>query len=194
MRLILALMGLAVLPGNAQDPTPRQVAMRHLQETLSSQAEVKWVQGPTDPGREAQSTHVSASLTDVAVDDHACTVSFKDNRVFSDPTYRTASTWKLRLAEVEKVAVDSLVGFVERFRREAGQPGWGTKTDPAVFVLQIFAATNRKFATHRWSRNSANEVIERDQTQSPALIMFAEEAIARDAATAFEKAKELCSQ
>ena len=56
--------------------------MQSLKYVLSRQTPVNWVQTPTSPETSAQSTHVTATITDVTVDAYACKLSFKDNRLF----------------------------------------------------------------------------------------------------------------
>lgn len=152
------------------------------------------MQTPTNPPRPADATHVTASLTDVQIDPAACTLTFKDGRNFPDQKYEAIQTWKINLKDIDRIQVDSLEAFVERSRSEGGQPRWDTKTSPAVYVLQMVAAPGRKFNVHRWSRNSNNEIIERDLNQPLAFVVFASESGARESATAMQKAKDLCKQ
>jgi hypothetical protein len=194
MRLVLVLAGLFVTLGNAQDVPTRQATLQHLEEMLSRRGELKWIQAPMNPDPKAELTNVTANLTNVAVDGNACTVSFKDSRDFPNQNYKVSLTLRLGLAEIDRIAADSLEAYMERFRSELGQPPWATKTTPKVFVVQVFAAKDRKFAAHRWSLNSSNEVIEREQPQSPLLLPFLDESIARDFATALQKVKNLCTR
>ena len=115
---------------HGQDLTSRQAAMQSLQTMLSRQDQVSWVQAPSKSDNSAQATHVTATLTDVTVDVSACRLLFKDGRVFPDQHYQSVQTWKLRIPEIDQIRVESLEGFVERFRAERGQPSWATKTSP----------------------------------------------------------------
>lgn len=167
--------------------------MGSLKEMLSRQKPVQWVQTPTNPENSAQPTRVIATLTDVTVDADACKLSFKDGRVFQDQRWESMQTWQLNVSDIDHVRVESLVGFVERLRAEGRQPGWATQTKPTVFVLEFLAAPNHKFDVHRWSKNSANEVSERDLQQSLAFIVFADETSANEAAKTLEHAQSLCA-
>ena len=55
------------------------------------------------------------------------------------------------------------------------------------------AEADIKFAVHRWSKNKANEVIERDLQQSLAFIVFAEEVGAREVEKTLQNAKAFCA-
>ena len=168
--------------------------MQSLKAALSRQDQVSWVQVPSQPEDSKQATHVSASLTGVTVEPGACSLSFKDGRVFSDQRYQSVQTWNLRIPEIQQVRVESLEGFVDRSRAEGGHPGWGTKTNPTVFVLEMVAAPGRKFQVHRWSKNGDSEAMERDLDQPLVFVVFSQEAAAREAAEMLEKAKSLCAQ
>jgi hypothetical protein len=168
--------------------------MQSLQAMLSRQDQVSWVQAPSNADNSAPVTHVTASLTDVTFDVGSCKLSFKDGRVFPDERYQSVQTWKLRIPEIDQIRVDSLVGFVDRFRAEGGHPSWGTKTTPAVFVLEMLAASGQKFEVHRWSKNGDSDPMERDLTQPRTFVVFAQESAAREAAKALERAKVLCTQ
>jgi hypothetical protein len=175
----------------AQDDT-RTSALQRLQHTLSDQTSVNWVQTPTDSAKATDAARVTASVTDVHADAGACTLSFKDGRSFPDQKYESVQTWKLNFPDIDRIQVESMEGFVNRVRAEHGNRPWETTTSPAVFVLLIAAAPNRNFNVHRWSRNSNNEVIERDLSQQLAFLVFRAEATAREAASALQKAKDLC--
>lgn len=167
--------------------------MRSLKEILSRQKPVHWVESPTNPGNAAQPTHAIATVTDVTTDADTCKLSFKEGRVFQDQHWESVQTWRLNVSDIDQVRVESLVGFVERLRAEGRQPGWETQTTPAVFVLELLAAPNHKFDVHRWSKNSANEVSERDLQQSLAFIVFASEASANEAAKTVRRVQTSCA-
>lgn len=167
--------------------------LRSLEETLSRQKPVQWVQTATGPENPVASTRVTASITAVKADAEACTLSLKDGRSYPDQGFESVQTWQFQISGIDRVEVESLVGFIERLRSEGGQPGWATKTTPAVFVLEIVALPNHQFAVHRWNKNQANEVSERDLRQSLAFLIFGEEASAREAGKAIEKAKAVCA-
>jgi hypothetical protein len=183
---------LAAVSIHGQDLAPRPDNMQSLKEILLKQKPVTWVQAPTTRGTSAQSTSMTASISDVRVDADACTLSFKDGRVYPNERIENAQTWQFKIPDIDRVRVESLEGFVERLRSEGGQPSWATKTTPTVFVLEIEALPNHKFAVHRWSKNKANEVSERDLLQSLAFIVFAEEAGAREAEKTMQNAKAFC--
>jgi len=193
MRLLPALV--TILPVSiltAQDLTTRETIARNLKQALSTQTQLQWKQIPNTPGHETEAANVSSTLTDVTIDMAGCTLSFKDGRLFPDQNYRSEQTWKLPLAEIDRTGVDSMEGFVNRFRTENGAEKWETRTSPAVFTLQFYAASNNKFAVHRWSKNNTGEVIERDLKQPYAFIVFGSEAAAKNAASALETAKAAC--
>jgi hypothetical protein len=189
MRLLLPALLAVILYG--QDST-RASALQRLQQVLSSQNPVNWVQTPTNSAKAAEATRVTASLTDVHADPGACTLSFKDGRSLPDQKFESVQTWTVAIPDIDRIQVDSMEGFLNRLRAEGGQPPWDTKTSPIVFVLQMTAARNRNFNEHRWSRNSNNEVVERDFHQSLAFVVFAAEATAREAAGALQRAKDYC--
>jgi hypothetical protein len=184
----------SVALSQGQDDASRQAAMNRLRDVLSNHGQVNWVQTPAASDVPPQSTHVTATLTDVAVDVGTCKLSFKDGRVFPDQRYQSVQNRTLRLPQIDRIKVDSLEGFMEGFRAEGGLPRWGTKTSPAIFVLEMFAAPDQKFQVHRWSRNGENKALERDLNDSMAFVVFAEEAAALEAAKALQRAKELCAK
>lgn len=188
--LILAL--LCVVSVHGQDLSPRPDPLHSLKEMLSGQKPFTWIQSPMSPGNSTPSTSVTGSITDVRVDVDACTLSLKDGRVFPNERYESVQTWQFRISDIDRVKVESLEGYVERLRSEGGQPSWATKTSPTVFVLEIAALPNQKFSVHRWSKNKANEVLERDLQQSSAFIVFPEEVGAREAEKAMQNAKAFC--
>jgi hypothetical protein len=167
--------------------------MKNLQYLLAQQESVSWVQTPSNSEHSAESTRVVATLAAVNVDSSACKLTFKDGRVFPDQRYESLQSWNVRIPGIDRIRVDSLVAFVERLRAEGGQPSWATKTSPTVFVLQMFAVPKQPFEVHRWSKNGANDAIERDLNQSLAFIVFADEVAARETAKALERAKDLCT-
>jgi hypothetical protein len=57
----------------------------------------------------------------------------------------------------------------------------------------MFAVPKQPFEVHRWSKNGANDAIERDLNQSLAFIVFADEVAARETAKVLERAKDLCT-
>src|SRR5580693_3755253 len=179
MQRLYTLIVLTVGLAHAQDMPARKAAMQHLQETLSRQTQVEWVQAPT--GSDVKPYTVIDRLSDVAVDAEDCTVAFKTDRSTPDYHYQLVLTWKLAVREIDQIVVETLDASYERSRAQSRQTWSGIKTEPAVFGLQMSAAPERKFLVHRWSINSDKEVIEKEQSQSPALITFSEEAIAREA-------------
>lgn len=166
--------------------------MQSLQETLSRQTQIKWVQAPT--GSDVKPYSVSESLSNIAVDAGACTVSFKTDRYSPEYHYQLAMTWKLPVRDIDKISFETLEALAEQSRAKSPRPRSGIKTDPTVFGLQMIAAQNRDFAAHRRSVNSDNEVIEKDQSQPEVLIVFGEEATAREAALALQRVKDLCTR
>jgi hypothetical protein len=193
MRLLL-LSALALTFIHAQDLATRESVMQYLRDTLAKEPQLKWGQVPTKAGPDVKPTNVTSTISDIATDAAACTVSFKSDRDFPDDRYRAAMTWKLPVRDIDKVTVETLESYVNRFRSRSGGPAWETKTIPAVYVLSISALPDRKFPAHRWSRNAANEVVERDQETPDALIAISDEAVARGIARALERAKDLCAQ
>ena len=187
----LALLCAVSIQGQEVAPRPPDT-LQSLKEMLLRQKPVSWVQTPTSPEISAEPTPVTASITDVRVDLEACTLSFKDGRVFPNARYESVQTWQFKIPEIDRVIVESLEGFVERLRSEQRQPSWATKTTPTVFVLEIEALPNHKFPVHRWSKNNANEIIERDMQQPSAFIVFPDEAGARETEKAMLNAKAFC--
>lgn len=183
----------AAVSVHGQDAAPRPDSMQSLKGILAKQNPVHWVQTPTSPEIPAQSTPVTASITDVTVNVDACTLSLKDGRVFPNERYESLQTWQFKIPAIDRVSVESLESFVERSRSAGRQPSWATKTTPTVFVLKIEALQNHKFAVHRWSKNSANEVIERDLQQPLAFLVFADEAGAREVEKSMQGAKAFCA-
>jgi hypothetical protein len=167
--------------------------MKNLQSLLAQQQQVNWVQTPTNSEQSAQATHVVATLAAVNVDSSACKLTFQDGRVFPDQHYESLQSWSVRIPAIDRIRVDSLEAFVDRFRAEGGQPGWATKTSPTVFVLQMYAVAKQPFEVHRWSKNGTNDAKEQDLHQSLSFIVFADERAAQETAKALERAKELCT-
>jgi hypothetical protein len=194
MRLILSILAiLSAASVQGQDLAARSNAMQSLKESLSRQKPVNWLQTPTSPEASAYSTHVTATISDVTVDNKACKVSFKDGRLFPDQRFESVQTWQLNIPDIDRVTVESLEGFIERLRSEGGRPSWATKTVPTVFVLEIVAAPNHKFDVHRWSKNNVNEVSERDVKEPLVFIVFGGEADAREAGKMVQNATVRCA-
>ena len=194
MRLIpwvLPLLGAVSIYGQGLAPGPG--SMQTLKEVLTSQKPVNWAQIPTNPELSAQSASVTSSITDVSVDADACTLSFKEGRVFPDQHFESAQTWKFKIPSIDRLTVESLEGFVDRLRSEGGRESWATKTKPTVYVLEIEALPNHKFDVHRWSKNKANEVLEKDLQGALAFIVFADEAGAKEAQKTMQNAKTFCA-
>ena len=166
----------------------------NLQRLLAGQEQVNWVQTPTNSEQPPESVHVTATLADVKVDGSTCTLTYKDGRVFPDQHYDSLQTWTVRIPAIDRIRVDSLEAFVNRYRTEGGHPSWGTKTTPVVFTLQMFAAAKQSFEVHRWSKNGGSDPIERDLHQPMAFIIFAGEAAARETAKALDLAKDSCAR
>jgi hypothetical protein len=192
MRLLFTLPFIFGALAHAQDLKTRQIAMQSLQEALSRQTQVKWVQAPTNSDVKPYS--VRDTMSNVAVDAAACTVSFKIDRDSPEYRYQLALAWTLPVRDIDTIIVETLQALRERSRPKPPQASSGITTDPVVFGVQITAAPNRDFPAHRRSINSDNEVIEKDQTQSSLTIVFSEEAVARQSAAAFERVKDLCTR
>ncbi len=184
---------LCAVGAHGQDVGTGQQPLRSLAELFLTQKPLQWVQTPTNPENPAPPTPVTGSITEVKVDVEACTLSLKDGRTFPHDGYESVQTWVFKLADLDRVRVETLEGYVDRLRAEHGQASWGAKTVPTVFALELEALPDRKFAVHRWSKNKTGEVIERDLQQPSAFVVFGEESAAREAAKALQNAKTFCA-
>jgi len=185
----MALLVTLALPAlHAQEGT-LEGTMKFLQDTLNQQGQLKWVQTPK--AAPANAVSVVDEVTDAVADPGSCTLAFKQDHRF--PDYRVATTWKMPVREVAKVAVESLEDAGDRARARAGQPAWDSTTTPRVFSLQFEAAPGKKFQSHRKSVNASQEVIERDQEQPLGSLYFRDEVTAQQFSKALMRARDLCA-
>jgi len=185
----MALLVTLALPAlHAQEGT-LEGTMKFLQDTLNQQGQLKWVQTPK--AAPANAVSVVDEVTDAVADPGSCTLAFKQDHRF--PDYRVATTWKMPVREVAKVAVESLEDAADRARARAGQPAWDSTTTPRVFSLQFEAAPGKKFQSHRKSVNASQEVIERDQEQPLGSLYFRDEVTAQQFSKALMRARDLCA-
>jgi len=214
---ILAFGFVAGACGQQGAPTPSKPAdsgptlaqtMQFIQEKLSQQGQVAWVQ--TLSNQPGVNHRAFVSVGDVMADPGACALYttttldtsvdlpkgknlVEGGRPVSADDLRThkVETYTTPFKQVEKITVENTQDMTNQAYTEAGYPDVKVTVTPPVFYVKLWAS-NAVFPGHTSSRKGKQAPVQKDVTSKTNGITFRDEETANKVAKAMTHAMELC--
>jgi hypothetical protein len=202
--------------GQQSPPPPAQPAdggptlpatMQFIQEKLSEQGQVGWVQ--TQNNQPGVTRRILVLVSDVMADPAACTlyatgtvetkIELPKGKTLKpggpvtvdDLHTRTIETDTVAFKQVEKITVEKLEDVQNRGYAEAAHPEITVTVTPTIFYVKLWAS-NAVFSVHTSTTKGNQTPVEKDTTSKTNGVSFRDEDTANSMAKAMTHAMELC--